>query len=625
MGAALIALSGAAFAQDGVSERNAAGSALSAPDLEKWVDERVTRRMREDHVPGAVVCIVKDDGILFAKGYGFADVAAHRAVDADKTLFRIASLTKLFTATAIMQLVQDGRLGLDSDVRGLIDFKLPLSSPQPLTVADLLTHRGGFENGLFGVLSDELTERPPLKEILARTMPTQVRDPGTLSAYSNHGFTLLSYVVERVTGIPYEQYLQSHIFMPLAMQSTSFSQPLPPDLRSRVVTGYSYMDGQFAAHPFEIVLAAGGGAISASATDMGKFMLAHLRAESGKDPLVLTSDTARMMHTVHFSYGSGGGMGYGFPHATYNGYDVLWHTGALYHGFSRVALIPEAGVGIFIAGNSDTAADLQESLFLDFINRYFPRRTPRAETRVALANPGEYAGSYRHSGAPMTTFAALSSLSGMAEVSATTKALWIRRGGSTVEYFPISQDRFRTLDPEASNLGDALFFRTTQGAVAGYAVENRQTSSMERVRTGVRVHAFIVTFLWIEIIALGITLLLLLLGRWRWPARSGAERSARVLIAAASVGLLLVAMLAPRILGIVSNEAAWVPWPITAYLTGSTTVAALALLAVAATLRGMVLGAVDVRMRAAGLLWCGAAIAAVVFMYAWNLIGYHYY
>jgi CubicO group peptidase (beta-lactamase class C family) len=129
-----------------------------------------------------------------------------------------------------MQLVERGKLSLDTDVRGVIDFPLRLSSARPISIADLLTHRGGFESGLFGVLTERARRMPPLRDVLVETMPSQVRPPGTLSSYSNHGFTLLAYVAERTTGMPFGDYLQTNVLQPLGMTHTTFAQPLPPDL-----------------------------------------------------------------------------------------------------------------------------------------------------------------------------------------------------------------------------------------------------------------------------------------------------------------------------------------------------------------------------------------------------------
>ena len=131
-------------------------SLADTAELQAWVDGFVAKQMQDNHIPGAIVSIVKDGKIILSRGYGLSDIEHHRAVDPHNTLFRIASVTKTFTATAIMQQVERGNLQLDSDVRDIVDFPLPLTSSKPLRVSDLLTHRGGFENGLFGVLSNRM-------------------------------------------------------------------------------------------------------------------------------------------------------------------------------------------------------------------------------------------------------------------------------------------------------------------------------------------------------------------------------------------------------------------------------------------------------------------------------------
>jgi CubicO group peptidase (beta-lactamase class C family) len=611
----------------------AASASLTDPaEIESWMDQTVTRQIKDSHIPGAVVCVVKDGKIVFSKGYGWADLDAHRAVDAHKTLFRIASVTKTFTATAIMQQIERGNLRLDSDVRAIVDFPLPLTSSKPLTVADLLTHRGGFENGLFGVLSNQMTAMPSLKEVLSRTMPTQVRDPGTLSAYSNHGFTLLAYVVERKAGMPMPRYLQDNIFAPLAMQSTSSMQPLPEPLRGQVATGYSYADGRLTAHPFEIVLAAGGGAISSSGDDIGRFMIAQLQLGTLDGHRILSTESARDMQQVHFRYVPGpGGMGYGFPHAEINGHDVIWHTGALYYCYSRLVLIPDSGVGFFVAGNSDMAYELEENLFVAFMDRYFPQSS--VATVASPAEPAAYravraeeiAGYYHLTGEPVTTFAALRSLANMAKVTRTDRGISILRNGKLIDYQKVANEHYRTTDADAARLGDVVFFGDASGQVAGYAVQNRETSSMERVGNPLRTPP--VAFWLVRIVCLVALLGLIAAAAlaFRWRRHATFIRWSIALVALSSLGGWAVVLMLPWLTQLVSDEMDWVPWRLTLFLSGTSAVAILSAVAALVTLRTATLGSVPRTWRAAALIWSAAALTGTWLIIYWHLFGYQYY
>jgi CubicO group peptidase (beta-lactamase class C family) len=601
-------------------------------ELRAWVDEFVAHQMKENHIPGAIVCIVKDGQIILSKGYGLADIEAQRAVDPHKTLFRIASVTKMFTATAILQQVERGNLHLESDVREIVDFPLRLSSSKPLRVSDLLTHRGGFENGLFGVLSNRMTQMPSLKEVLSRTMPSQVRDPGTLSSYSNHGFTLLAYVLERRTGIPMAQYLQDNIFKPLGMESTSFLQPLPPPLKDEVATGYSYTNGQLIPHPFEIVLTAGGGAISSTADDMGRFMLAQLQLGLLDGRRILSVDSTQDMHNVHFRYAPGpGGMGYGFPHAEINGHDVLWHTGALYYCYSRLVLIPDSGVGLFIAGNSDQADELQERLFAAFMERYFPPPAPTSAMSGALQTPDrreadEISGEYRRSGFPITTFAALTSLKEIATVRATNEGMLVQRGGGkTINYRYVGPSRYRTTDSDQSSLGDVVFFRDVNGKVAGYSVQNRETSSMERVTNPFRTPWLTVLLarLVYGIASMGLIASVLIAFRWRRLTRSW--RWSIVLIMLSSFGAWTLFWQLPWLANFVREELDWVPARLTLFLTTTSALAVLSASAAIVTLRAALFTPTRVAWRAAAVIWSIGALGGSCLLVFWHLFGYRYY
>jgi CubicO group peptidase (beta-lactamase class C family) len=234
------------------------------PPMADWIDKRKG--------PGAVVVVVRRDGPIFAKGYGFADMAARKPFTADATLVRPGSISKLFTAIAVMQLVDIGQLDLDRDVNDYIDFALP--TPEggvPVTLRRLLTHRAGFEDHLKGLFSKD-REPQPLGRWLAKYLPVRLFPKGDIEAYSNYGFALAGYVVERASGEPFGRYVQRHILDPLGMRHSTFSQPLPDDLAPLMAKGY----WTSAAPPlpfFETIVAPAGG-LSATAADMGRFIRA---------------------------------------------------------------------------------------------------------------------------------------------------------------------------------------------------------------------------------------------------------------------------------------------------------------------------------------------------------------
>jgi CubicO group peptidase (beta-lactamase class C family) len=200
---------------------------LSDPrELGTFLDRLLSAQLRDDHIPGATVSVVKDGRLFFAKGYGSADLQAGTPVSAQTTLFRIGSLSKLFTATAVMQLAEQGKLNLHADVNTYLKtFHIPATYPEPITLAHLLTHTAGFEDRETGLYPRTISDLEPLGQWLAEHIPARVRPPGELSAYSNYGFALAGYIVEQVSGLPYAQYVEQHLFQPLGMRESTSVNP----------------------------------------------------------------------------------------------------------------------------------------------------------------------------------------------------------------------------------------------------------------------------------------------------------------------------------------------------------------------------------------------------------------
>src|SRR5215469_11808615 len=213
-------------------------------EVETFLSGVLSVQLAEDHIPGATVAVVKDGRLLFAQGYGYADLQAGKRVSAETTLFRIASVSKPFTATAVLQLAEQGKLNLHADVNTYLKtFHIPATYQEPITLAHLLTHTAGFEDRDTGTSARTLRDLEPLGRWLAEHMPARVRPPGELTAYSNYGYALAGYIVEQVAGLPFEQYVEQHIFQPLGMRSSTLRQPVEARLAAALSQGYSYSNG----------------------------------------------------------------------------------------------------------------------------------------------------------------------------------------------------------------------------------------------------------------------------------------------------------------------------------------------------------------------------------------------
>src|SRR6267142_5844464 len=182
---------------------------LTAIDLETFLDGFMPLQLERADIAGAVVAVVKDDRLLFAKGYGYSDYEKKVPVSPENTLFRPGSISKLFTWTSVMQLVEQGKLDLDRDVNDYLDFKIPVAFEKPITLRNLMTHTPGLEETIKDLFVGSEKEMRPIAQYLPAHLPKQIYPPGTIPAYSNYATTLAAYVVQRVSGEPFEDYVET--------------------------------------------------------------------------------------------------------------------------------------------------------------------------------------------------------------------------------------------------------------------------------------------------------------------------------------------------------------------------------------------------------------------------------
>jgi CubicO group peptidase (beta-lactamase class C family) len=352
-------------------------------EMEAFLDELMTRDMEENHIAGAAVAVVKDGQLFFAKGYGYADLENNILVDPEQTLFKIGSVTKLFTWTAVMQMVEQGKLNLNADINTYLDFRIPDTYPQPITLRHLMTHTSGFEDLHADLVVLEEENMAPRREWLAAHIPARVRPPGEVAAYSNYGAALAGTIVARVSGQSYSQYVQEHILDPLGMESTSAQWPSPPELRARESVGYMYDKGAFQVFPqlFSSEDLFPAGVMRATATDMARFMIAHLQDGRYSDAAIpeariLEEATARQMHSTLYAPDPRlQGNAYGFFEFSDNGQRVIGHSGGAEPMESLLLLLPDHNLGVFVAYNSLGAGELNRQHFgfqRSFFDHYYP-------------------------------------------------------------------------------------------------------------------------------------------------------------------------------------------------------------------------------------------------------------
>jgi CubicO group peptidase (beta-lactamase class C family) len=364
--------------------------ALTAEDLHAFLDGMIPYALHRGDIAGATISVVKDGHLLFAQGYGYADLKTKRPVVADETLFRPGSVSKLFTWTSVMQLVEQGKLDLDRDVNDYLDFKVPEKFGKPITLRNIMTHTSGFEETLSELFLEKPEQQYPLREYLIRHMPQRIFPPGQVVAYSNYATTMAGYIVQRVSGESFFDYVDNHIFKPLDMEHSSFRQPASPALMAAMATGYKQASDPTPV-PYEVVEAAPAGSLESTATDMAKFMIAHLHDGQGESARILKTETARQMHTRNYTLAPGlNGFDLGFYDEDRNGHRIIGHAGDTVAFHSDLHLILDADTGIFMSFNSPgkegEVGHARTDIFRAFLDRYFPFTPPEEKT---VADPSK--------------------------------------------------------------------------------------------------------------------------------------------------------------------------------------------------------------------------------------------
>ena len=410
---------------------------MTASDVEAFLGGLLPSQLDRDDIAGAVIAIVKDGTVLFAKGYGYADTTNQSRVTVD-TLFRPGSISKLFTWTAVMQLVEQGKLDLDRDVNEYLDFQVPAPFGAPLTLRHIMTHTPGFEEAIRNLFVPDAEALMPLREYVIGHLPNQIFAPGTVPAYSNYATALAGYIVQRASGMPFEDFAEARIFTPLKMTSSTFRQPLPGHLQPLMSRGYQRASLGPKDYEFVAAFPAGSGAVSAM--DMTRFMLAHLQGGEHEGARILGTDTVKLMHSRQFGlHPEINGMALGFYEESRNGHRIIGHGGDTIYFHSDLHLVPDQRLGVFMSYNSAGKGESspRTALWQKFLDRYLPHTAPARATPPAGAadDARTVSGYYKVSRRPDTTLIAFMNAPAQSSVTTNTDGT-------------ISADFARSLDGE---------------------------------------------------------------------------------------------------------------------------------------------------------------------------------
>lgn len=387
--------------------------ALIKEDLEAFFDGIIPLQLERSDVAGATVLVMRGSETLLQKGYGFSDLKTKQAVDPESTIFRLASISKLFTWTAAMQLVEQGKLDLDADVDRYLDF--PIGGAHPLTLRNLMTHTTGFEETARDIIVTDPKRYLPLRDYLVQNQPHRLFAAGTVPEYSNYAVGLGSYIVQRVSGERFEDYVAAHIFAPLGMKHSTFFQPPPPALQDLPSQGYP-SSTRDPAIGFEIFSPAGAGGISSSAADMGRFGQMLLNGGELDGQRILKQDSLAQMWKTQFRANDQlPPIGLGFYQVWRNELKWIGHQGDLVAFHSLFFIEPQQKLILFISYNSvGSSSKTRAELLNAFSDRYFPSEQHQSFVAASPNSLRDIEGTYQATRRADSTILKLFALAGQA-------------------------------------------------------------------------------------------------------------------------------------------------------------------------------------------------------------------
>jgi CubicO group peptidase (beta-lactamase class C family) len=374
--------------------------------VQAFTDRSVRAKMRTFHAPGLGISVVQNGKVVLDKGYGYADMNKQIPVSPDRTVWRMASIAVPFAATAVMQLAEQRRLALGTNVnRYLRQLSVPDTYPQPVTLANLMTHTAGFDDPSDYDETLDASSIQPFCRYLRQNLPARAMPPGQFSSRSDWNTTLAGCVVEDVTGVPFERYVDANIFRPLGMRHSTFSQPLPPALAQDRAIGY---DGDLTAAnrpaaPDAYNLTVPAAALRSSVHDVTRFMLAQLHNGAISGRRILRPESVRAMQRLEFtdyrglgSYPPPAGFGYGFDWSRWRGETVLSASGGVRGFTSLMTLVPSRNFGFFMVTNVGDAPwifDLQHQI----LDHFFPSPSASQPITPAALQPSldQFTGTFR--------------------------------------------------------------------------------------------------------------------------------------------------------------------------------------------------------------------------------------
>lgn len=525
-------------------------NALTPNSAEKFIDELITRTQKKHHIPGVSISVVKNGQMILSKGYGLADEKNSLPVDPALTRFPVASISKTFTFTALMQLVENGDISLDDHVADILDFEEIDQQYTPITVSQLMSHSAGFEESFLGSsLTNSKSNDTPLMEFIRKFRQERIRLNGKYVVYSNYGVILAGAIIEKVKGIPFKNYMQNNVLSPLNMQQSSFmGSKIPMDGDPKRAVGHlwngtNYIDNREYYLPQGNFPTAG---LNTTANDMAKFMLFHLTNKQPSKPTVLKSETLTLMHKeLKRNHPELQGVSHGLWANRVSGYTSLEHDGVSYGFVSRMTMIPELNLGIFISTNSTDGHQLTHHLDQQLIEKFYPstKTKDRFEKNIDLA---QYAGNYLMLWGNSSTIEKLTAISTKVGTGDGYLTVWI--GFEEARWYPTGNHVFKN-----QSSGEKIAFEWDKNG-------DIHMLSHDMVFKKIGFYENKIFFLYLSIIVLLLSLVILLINLVRWIKKSSRTSEEKIFLRFLGFAATLwVAFVASLLFTIISQSSSLAP------------------------------------------------------------------
>ena len=430
------------------------------------LSELIPKEMERIGISGISVALVDDQEIVWAEGFGHADENGRVEATAD-TVYRIGSISKLFTDLAVMRLYEQGKLDIDADISNYIpEFSIgrPFETDKPTTLRQLMAHCSGFlrESPVGSYFDDS---EPSLKDTVESIYGLDlVYPPETHTKYSNIGVTLAGYTVERVSGQPYADYLREQILRPIGMANSDYVKT--DEIAERLSTAFMWVADGYKAEATRIVApdfklaTVPAGNLYSTAVDLCKFhsfLFAGCKVDGEQ---IISPETLEMMLTRQYPNAVGGRFGIGFVVGEVSGRKTYGHGGAVYGFSSSFIGMPGEKIGVVVLANEDIANTTTDSLALQAIEMMCAvkngEKLPEPKERIAV-----------DSGAAEACVGVYLSPTYWAEVSGSGGGLVINLAGQRADLEAVGENEYLAIGRDAS--GRVKFGRDDEGAVTGFS------------------------------------------------------------------------------------------------------------------------------------------------------------